>query len=175
MAAFFAGALLSSMLLGILLGLLGLIAIFSNVTLWILILAVLLFVIVRVSSLDIRAPTSGWVVPRHWRAVGWVRWSFLFGFLLGFGFLTAVPTGCYYIVILSAVALGDPASATCVLATFGATRCLPLLVVSRCLRAPSTIPGSQSTVRCLARLSPHRRRVAAVQPTLASLVLGLMV
>jgi cytochrome c biogenesis protein CcdA len=79
-------------------------------------------------------------VPAHW------RYQFhpyltagLFGFFLGTGFVTFIPTATYYILAVAAAFYGSPAVGALVFMIYGAARALPLWLASRQISSPTMI------------------------------------
>ncbi len=80
-----------------------------------------------------------WRVPSWQRQVderwltsyrGWV-YGAGFGFQLGAGVLTRIPTAAIHVVLAAAVATGSPAAGALIGACFGAVRALPILLAGR--------------------------------------------
>lgn len=80
-------------------------------------------------------PTGHWQVPRHWGAYGQPAFALAFGVLLGAGFATIVPFIGYYVLLGRCTLAADPAWGAAIMALFGATRTLPLLVAPLIARA----------------------------------------
>lgn len=165
---FMAGAVISGTLLGGLLGFLGLVGLFADMAAMLLVGGVFLVVTAHVLGVRLRAPSSQWMVPRHWQAVGRERWAFLFGFFLGFGFLTYVSTLTFYLLLLGSVAIGDPLVAALTLACFGATRAAPLAVTARCVRRRDMVGDPYGPVKCMTRLHRYRTPLIAIQSSVVA-------
>lgn len=75
-------------------------------------------------------PQSLWRVPREWGYWGPQRYAAAFGFLLGLGFVTAIPSPAFYVLIVLALSNVSPALIVAVFASFGAIRALPLVIAS---------------------------------------------
>jgi len=72
------------------------------------------------------APQLSWQVPSLWRAVFPANLAVLFyGFCLGLGVTTRIPTSTFYPVLIWALLIGHPLLATIGMAAFGLGRCLP--------------------------------------------------
>lgn len=80
-----------------------------------------------------------WNVPAWQRQVdetwltsyrGWV-YGAGFGFQLGAGVLTRIPTAAVHLVVLATIASGSPATGALIGVTFGAVRALPILLAGR--------------------------------------------
>jgi MFS family permease len=117
------------------------------------VLAVLAAVAVLVDRgvLPLRLPSWHRQVDETWltRYRGWV-YGAGFGFQLGAGVFTRIPSAAFHLVVLAAVATGSTATGALVGVTFGTVRALPLLVAGR-HRDP-------------ARLNTFHRRMDAAAP-----------
>lgn len=70
----------------------------------------------------------------------------LFGFLLGIGFMTFIPTATFYIVMLIAVFSGSLIYSTSIFLLFGIARAMPLGLVGRTIRGVQTIERFQAFI-----------------------------
>lgn len=74
-------------------------------------------------------PQRRWQVPAQWRVFYPPKaTAFLYGCLLGLGFLTYVPVATLYVVFLWAVVGGNAFHSAVAMAVFGAAQAVPLLV-----------------------------------------------
>jgi hypothetical protein len=96
----------------------------------------------REAGLPVPLPEVRRQVPEWWRRSfsPWMA-SFLYGLMLGVGYLTHLGHGTWVVVSLAAAASGDPLLGAAVAAPFGLARAVSLVVVARARR-----PGDVSTV-----------------------------
>lgn len=78
-------------------------------------------------------PTRHWLVPRHWGTIGDKWFAVTFGFLLGAGVFTIVPFIGFYTLILCVGLLHNNYESAAILAAFGLTRGLPVLLTAMAL------------------------------------------
>jgi hypothetical protein len=82
-------------------------------------------------AVHIRLPQSTWRVPQTWGRLGPIGFASSFGFALGIGLLTAVPSPGFYVAIYYALT-GPPAGVTFLaFALYAVVRATPLLAVAR--------------------------------------------
>jgi len=86
-------------------------------------------------------PTRHWMVPRHWGLMGDRWFAVTFGFLLGAGVFTIVPFIGFYTLILCVGLLHNIYEAMAILAAFGLTRGLPVLLTAMSLHPIQTFRG----------------------------------
>jgi cytochrome c biogenesis protein CcdA len=89
-------------------------------------------VLVDRGVLPLRVPSWHRQVDETWltRYRGWV-YGAGFGFQLGAGVFTRIPSAAFHLVVLAAAATGSVASGALVGVTFGIVRALPLLLAGR--------------------------------------------
>lgn len=75
-------------------------------------------------------PQSRWRIPREWERLGKVRYSAIFGFVLGVAILTAIPAISFYFLIIYALVAG-PAASMVIFVSFGLARAVPVIVAAR--------------------------------------------
>jgi hypothetical protein len=86
-------------------------------------------VLAAAAALGLRPPSSPWRVPRGWAQAGDAGFATIFGFALGLGFPTLVPTFGFYALV--AWGLTEPWQATIpVFAAFALARSLLLVAAS---------------------------------------------
>lgn len=73
-------------------------------------------------------PTRHWQVPRAWGRHGKALFAVIFGAILGAGFFTIVNFIGYYLLLAICVSSADPWHAGAVMAIYGASRAVPLLL-----------------------------------------------
>jgi hypothetical protein len=107
-------------------------------------------------------PGSHWMVPRHWARLGPVGHSAAFGFLLGTGVATVLPSAAMYAVLVVAESAPRWAETLAVMLSFGAARALLVLhlTVRSALRELHPVAG-------LDRLRGAVRRAAPLEALLA--------
>lgn len=97
----------------------------------------LLCAVAATEAAHIRLPQSTWRVPRTWGRLGPIGFAATFGFALGPGILTALPSACFYVVIYYALT-GPPAGIVFLaLGLFAAVRAIPLLAIAGLSRTRS--------------------------------------
>jgi hypothetical protein len=74
-------------------------------------------------------PTSPWRVPRGWGQAGDSAFAGLFGYALGLGFLTAIPSAAFYVLVTWALSVGWGES-WLAFVSFGIGRCVPLMAAA---------------------------------------------
>jgi cytochrome c biogenesis protein CcdA len=133
---FFAfGALLSSILLGASLGLVGLMLPRGSSALQLSLAGI----VIGLSGVGLvrehrngggYLPTRCWQVPREWNAFGVDVHGFLFGFCLGLGFVTFVTFIGYYLALVLAAMQGSVLRSIGVFGAYGIGRAFPLFLYS---------------------------------------------
>lgn len=99
-------------------------------------------------------PSSRWQVPRSWARLGEARYVTAFGFVLGLGVFTAIPSSGFYVVIAWGLST-DWAHALLALVAFAFARATPLLVAAAVGRRGVNAPTFAWTARRIAmRLHP---------------------
>lgn len=73
-------------------------------------------------------PSRHWQVPRRWGRSGRPLFASAFGLLLGPGFFTFVTFVGYYLVLAACILAADPRRGCVLMAVYGATRTLPVLI-----------------------------------------------
>ena len=103
---------------------------------WWAVAAVAVLYAAREAGLPVPLPEVRRQVPERWRrSLGPHRSSFLYGVMLGVGFLTHLGHGTWPVVSLVALVFGDPLLGAAIAAPFGLARALSLAVVARARRA----------------------------------------
>lgn len=85
----------------------------------------------EIGLINLEWPQSRWAVPANWRVLmprTIVVW--LYGFLLGLGWITRVPVGTFYVAAAWSFACGKTTVGALTMATFGLGRALPVLWLS---------------------------------------------
>jgi hypothetical protein len=79
----------------------------------------------------VRIPTSRWMVPREWARFGTTGHAALFGFSLGTGVATLLPSAAMYALLVAAESAPSPSRSYALVLTFAAARALmvPFLTV----------------------------------------------
>jgi sulfite exporter TauE/SafE len=97
-------------------------------------------------------PQRKWQVPSGWRA-RFHPWhvAFLYGLLLGPGFLTYISVSTYYVVLIGVIGLGTPWASALVLGLYGVSEALGLFIVGWRIRS------SDDAYRVGTGLFSHRR------------------
>lgn len=76
-----------------------------------------------------RLVESPWRIPRSWARFGSVPYAVLFGSILGVGFLTALPSISFYVVVVATLSATSWKYAFVVLAAFALGRIVPVPIV----------------------------------------------
>ena len=74
-------------------------------------------------------PSREWLIPRRWGLRGSPAFDILFGVFLGAGFFTIIRFVGYHVLLVVCVLSRDPLKAAGLMATFGATRAIPILIL----------------------------------------------
>jgi cytochrome c biogenesis protein CcdA len=118
---FAVGAIASSAALGALLGKVGaVVAELPRASLVIAIVAVVAVLGREVLRVPIPVPQRRWQVPREWLRHFWFG-SFLFGAIMGLGFLTYTSSLIYYLYLTTSLLLGSVLYGSLIGAAYGAT------------------------------------------------------
>lgn len=78
----------------------------------------------------VRLPQSAWRVPKSWNRFGPTAFSALFGAVLGFGFLTAISSTGYYVLLVWAAISPIWSDVWPVFIAFGTGRAIPLILAA---------------------------------------------
>jgi hypothetical protein len=105
-------------------------------------------------------PTRRWLVPRSFLSLGEGLGGFVFGAVLGAGFLTVVPIVGFYVLLLWCLAKSDPTLAAAVMGVFGLSRAVPSLVVATYSAWLGEAYGQQFTNNAASRLTAIACRFA---------------
>jgi len=117
-----------------------------------------------------RLPGSSWMVPREWARLGPVGHAGAFGFLLGTGVVTVLPSAAMYAVLVAAESAPHWWHAYAVMLCFGGARASMVIY----LTARSTLRALHP-VEGLDRLRTAVRRTAVAECLLAAaLAVALM-
>ncbi len=73
-------------------------------------------------------PSRKWIIPQRWALFGNLRFTIVFGLLLGAGFFTVLPFVGYHVLVISCFLHADPVWAGSLMAVFGLARALPVLI-----------------------------------------------
>lgn len=160
---FLAGALLSSIVVGAVLSGVGT-HIDGAFRTGLLIVLAGIYLLNSLTSMAIEVPSASWQVPKVWRSLGRSRFSFLFGFFLGLGFVTIVSSWAYYVVLAGALLQSTPLKATAILAAFAVGRAAPVYDISLCLYRNETYSA------CLNGLHRLRKNVERIRMLLVTLL-----
>lgn len=76
-----------------------------------------------------RLPGSGWQVPQKWGKVGDKAYGWLFGVILGFGWLTRLPSVGFYALVAWGLASPSWLNVWVVCLSFAVGRALPFLAI----------------------------------------------
>lgn len=111
----------------------------------------------------LRAPGSRWMVPRQWARLGYTGYAAAFGFALGLGFATLVPSAGWYAVVAAAAGTAAWWQSVVVVLAFGMARApmAALLTVRSTLRHAHPVAHMDGVVNMA-------RRLAAVEAMLAA-------
>jgi cytochrome c biogenesis protein CcdA len=151
---FAVGAIASSAAFGALLGKAGaVVAEVPHASLVIAVIAVAAVLGREVLALPIPIPQRRWQVPREWLRHFWLG-SFLFGAIMGLGFLTYTSSMIYYLYLTASLLLGSALYGSLIGAAYGATFSLAVFMSTAIwLR----LAPAEQTAKALAR----GRRAAA--------------
>jgi sulfite exporter TauE/SafE len=110
---------------------LGLHAPFPHADVWLVGLLALAYAASDLGAFRLWRPTLRYSVPITW----WRRWrpygaALAYGASLGFGFMTIIPFGAFYVVCGWLIVRGDPLSGALVMAGYGAARALVMFPAS---------------------------------------------
>jgi len=102
----------------------------------------------------LRLPGSHWMVPREWARFGTTRYAALFGFALGTGVVTALPSPALYALLAMVEAAPRWWQAVGLMVVFGLARgaMVPLLTVRSARRGVHPSVGSDRLRDTMARL-----------------------
>jgi hypothetical protein len=139
------GSILTAVPTGALIGAVGVLAAGAvdaawAVTVWSLI--ALLYGLSELGALRMPTPMRRRQLPRHLRR-GEEPWkvAFVFGTLIGPGFLIFIRSSAYYLLVLGLLLVGDPLLGAALFATVSLGRCLPSLLAMLHLRSGGSLPG----------------------------------
>ncbi|ALJ21592.1 hypothetical protein [Microbacterium sp. No. 7] len=119
--------------------------------------AALLYGLHELGALRMPTPMRRRQLPRHLRrTMAPNRVSFLFGTMIGPGFVIFIRSSAYYLLVLGLVLAGDPVLGAVLFTVVSLGRCLPSLAAIVHTRAGGTMPGFLSAM-CLVD-----RRVQAI-------------
>lgn len=144
---FLTGCVVGATCVGAALGVVGALPGGRGVGLLCLVVVVLLWFNDKCGIVTLGAPSSCWQVPREWAWAGRLRYSLVFGLLLGLGVVTIVKSWAVYMVLAGAMAQGDMFAGTGVGAVFGFARAMPMLLVSLGFRRGASLSGGDAEVR----------------------------
>lgn len=114
------------------------------------------------TALGLKVPHSRWMVPKSWARYGWRPYTFLFAFILGFGFLTVVPGFGMY-AVGAFVAVAPIGTALAVGLAFGFSRgAAPLLEAAAVARMDGWHAAEAATLRAQFALSLELPTLLAV-------------
>jgi hypothetical protein len=130
-SAFAAGAVVSSAMLGTIVGVFGWIASLAGEWVSRSLLAMIVFVLVaciagELCGRRLRFPSRSWQIPRSWAAYGTPRFQMIFGAILGTGFLTFITFGGYYVLLFAIAMIGSPVIGAKIMVCYAAGRWLPV-------------------------------------------------
>ncbi len=98
-------------------------------------------------------PNSSWRIPQAWARWGQAWYAMAFGMALGIGFLTAIPSVGFYVLILGALTLNSIEAVAAVFLAYGFARALPIPLVAIAAALHRPPDNSTEQVRRLANLA----------------------
>jgi hypothetical protein len=126
-------------------------------------LAALGAALVSSGLVPLRLPQSTWRVPKSWSRFGPTAFAALFGTVLGLGFLTAISSIGYYVLLLWAATSPTWSDVWPVFVAFGAGRAIPLVLAAM-------LAGEQE-----GRLQGVLQGIRSMVPAMVYLEIGLLV
>lgn len=118
---------------------------------------------IRPSSLPLG---SRWRIPRTWRGLGPTKYAAVFGFILGMGVLTAIPSISFLTLLVWCTSAPAWRDVLLVFVAFGASRSLPLAIAT--VRA-----NRRNEIGLVDRVAMSVQRLAALEVVVLTLV-GLL-
>jgi hypothetical protein len=112
-------------------------------------------------------PSSPWRVPRSWVRLGDTAYSAIFGFVLGLGFATSVPSSGFYFLVAWALS-AQWATAILVFGLFAVARATPLIV------AGVLVPPTVNTAAYAWRARRWALRAAPLEAILLTLIAAML-
>lgn len=143
--AFFTGTLIGGVSLGVGLRAIGNLARFGVIVDVALALTTCLGLICFISESfrrTVPCPTSRWLVPGSWSRMGEVPFSFVFGLILGQGWITKVNFLGYYVMAVTLLFIASRNDAVVTGLIYGGIRGLPVIVIPVLARQAASA-GSQ--------------------------------
>lgn len=170
---FWVGSVVAATCLGAVLGFIGALAGAEAWGLLGLVVIVLLYVNHQVGLSGWRVPSTCWQVPQEWAWAGRMRFSLVFGLLLGLGLVTIVKSWGIYVVVGGAFAQGDVLSGASIVGMFGLARGMPMILMSLGFRRGTRVAGGDAEIRRnLARLAGPSAVIGAIESGMVGMVGG---
>lgn len=103
--------------------------------------------------------------------MGFARWAFLFGFILGLGFLTIITSGTYYVFLVASYFYSVPLASVAIVTLFGLGRAFPMLIAAVCVRRRAYY-DADTVLDCVASINRLRASLVYVTTMTNALLLG---